>query len=225
MTTDPHQRFCIRPLGAGPAPDDALAVGSLDDMLMHALPQTRAHERRERELAAAEARHAARADSLKLRAEDVIRRENEVEERERADFAAKVKTFADGVAKLQARMDALEQRRADAALAEEIRAADAALKALQADDGPLEVLEPSADRDREELAARGGAPDVDDQLPAGGSPSLPQRAPEILRPPIGAPGGLPASLAKDDADMREFGRLFISGRDRRAARRAARRGN
>ena len=68
MAADPYQRFAIMPLGAGAAPAEALAVGSLDDMMMHALPQTQALEQGRRQLADAQARHALRvmADSAEL---------------------------------------------------------------------------------------------------------------------------------------------------------------
>jgi hypothetical protein len=92
------------------------------------------------------------------------------------------------------------------------------------DEGDLETKEAPTELHAEEIEARGGNTEAEeaigkgDQFAAGGSPSLPQREPEPYRlvEPMGA---LPKS---DAADLAEFGRTFISGRDRRAARKAMR---
>jgi hypothetical protein len=83
-------------------------------------------------------------------------------------------------------------------------------------------------RDAEKIEAQGGASEAEgaigkgDQDPAA-VPRMPERDPEPYEPPLGSPGGLPASLAMGDAaDLREFGRTFMTGRDRKAARKAAR---
>jgi hypothetical protein len=223
MVDDPHQRFCIRPLGSGDAPADAIAVGSLHDMFVH-LPQTAAREQRERQLADAQVIHEFR---IAVDSAELAERERDVEAvKASADaiVADAVKRFVADVSALSRRMDALEQARHEQQLRDEIADADLAL----GDDGPLEIHEPSADRDREELEARNpGSSEVetaiekDDDLLDGRSPSLPQRAPEIYRPtePMGA-----LSESKADSDMQRYGRTFLTNRDRKAWRRQQLRG-
>jgi hypothetical protein len=216
MAPDPYQRFAIRPIGAGPAPDDAIAVGSLDDMMQHALPQALGLKERERRLADAQTIHdfRVRADSAAL------------EEREQEATAAKrqadsimadaVSRFAADVASLARRMDAFEQGRRAQDLETEIAEADAAL----ADDGDLEIrYAKEKDGIEAHTAETGIARNKGDE--EGGSPALPSNEPVL--PPMGSKGGLPAALA--DSDMARFGRTFLTNRDRRAFRKAMRHGN
>jgi hypothetical protein len=110
---DDYRRYCILPLGAGPAPAEALVVGGFDDVMSY-LPQTTAREERERQLVKGEARLAHRADSVRLRAEQVIERERELKQREdtcRAMQADAVRRFCADVLELQHRFDAYERRR------------------------------------------------------------------------------------------------------------------
>jgi hypothetical protein len=104
-------------------------------------------------------------------------------------------------------------------LVDEIADADRAL----GDDGPLEaVLEPSANLDREEIAARGGSPDVEEAIgdqPAA-VPSMIEPDPEPHMPSFGSPGGLPKSLATSDEAL--YGRSFLRNADRKAWRRQMR---
>jgi hypothetical protein len=159
----------------------------------------------------------------KVRADALDQREAKITARERQADAAAMKAFCDGVAAIGKRLDVLEEVRNQERLAEEIRQADEALKALQ-DDGDLEVKEAPSKLHAEEIETMGGASSAetaigkDDQMTSSGSPSLPQRElePYRLAEPMGA---LPKSNA---ADILEFGRTFISGRDRKAARKAAR---
>jgi hypothetical protein len=199
------------------APDGSIiATGSLDFLNK----QLEAHKTAEGAIRAAalaaDTRIRARADALAAR--------------EAAQTNREIRAFADSVAKLDARLGALEKAKADAEeaskqerLADEIAAADEALKVLQADEGDLETKPPPNEVHAEEIEARGGSTSAEeaigtaDQLPSGGSPSLPQRKPEPYRlvEPMGA---LPSK--SDAADLAEFGRTFMTGRDRKAARKA-----
>jgi hypothetical protein len=119
MPHDSYQRYAIVPLQAGPAPSEAIVVGGLDDVLSY-LPQTVVRERRERQLADDEARLTRRADSVRLRAEQVIEREHEIKQREdtcRAIQADAIRRFRDGVLELKHRLDRFEQQRIAGAIA------------------------------------------------------------------------------------------------------------
>jgi hypothetical protein len=162
---------------------------------------------------AADSSHRARADSLD-------QREAAIEARERQADAAAIKAFCDGVEALSRRMGALEESRRQEDLATEIRQADEALKGLEAnDDGPAEIKLPSAERDRDEIgchdakSAIASADGDDDDQTLPGQREFHPTAPA-------ARGELPEQLAKDD--VAEFGRVYLMGRDRRAARKAAR---
>jgi hypothetical protein len=161
---------------------------------------------------------------IQSRADALDRREAAITAREQKAAAAAMKAFCDGVAAISRRLDALEEAKEQQRLAEEIRQADEALKALQ-DEGDLEPKQSPNQRDAEEIEAQGGATEAetaigksDDQMTSGGSPSLPQRAPEPYRL-VEPTGALPKS---DGADLATFGRTFLCSRDRKAARRAIR---
>jgi hypothetical protein len=217
MAADPYQRFAILPIGAGPAPDDAIAVGSLDSMLQHALPQALGLKERERRLADAQTIHdfRVRADSAALEE----REQEAVEAKRQADsiMADAVSRFAADVASLARRMDAFEQERRKQDLETEIAEADAAL----GDDGDLEIRYAKEKDGIEAHTAETGIAQNKDDDEEGGSPALPSNEPVL--PPMGSKGGLPAALA--DSDMARFGRTFLTNRDRRAFRKAMRHGN
>jgi hypothetical protein len=189
--------------------------------------QTVAREQAERALADAQARHTLKVMAESARLDECEQEAAAAKAEADAVMAAAVRRFVDDVAAVARRMDSLVAARERQRLADEIADADRSLAALEADS--LEAVHPPSEiKDKEELEARGineaeEAIAQGDDLLDGGSPSLPARAPEILRPPVAAPGGLPASVAMGDAaDLREFGRTFVSGRDQRTARKALR---
>jgi hypothetical protein len=120
MPHDQYQRYCILPLGAGPAPSEAIVVGGLPDVMSY-LPQTVAREDREKRLVEEEARLARRADSVRIQADELIERERDLERREdacRSIQAEAIRRFANDVFDLGRRLDAFEQRRIADALRE-----------------------------------------------------------------------------------------------------------
>jgi hypothetical protein len=231
---DDYRRYCILPLGAGPAPEQALVVGGLSDVMSY-LPQTVAREERERQLVEGEARLAHRADSVRLRAEQVIERERELKQREDAcrDIAADViRRFCDGVLELQHRMDRLEQRKIADALAQ-VPDADhpegRSPAEQQADNNevPSAPLEPPhGDEQEAELAIERerndqNPGDLPEQLQAG-APAPPGTyfTPDPGQPREGSEPRIPAAVSLNAAD--DAAPAFVCGRDRRAARKRER---
>jgi hypothetical protein len=204
MTIDPHRRYGIIPLPAGPAPSDAIAVGRLSDVMEY-LPQSRARVQRERQLADAEKRHASRIDSIEARADSVAERERQIAERERALQADAVQRFCDSIDDLAARLDAHERAMVADALAG-LPDPDHPEGLSRAQEDDLEAVhEPSHDFDKEQLeatlASEREADDVGD-LP----PELDVGAP----PPSGNfvapedPAGAGTRSVSTDAHRRKF---------------------
>jgi hypothetical protein len=211
--TDPHGNIIARG-----------SLSALLERVNQSVPRMNAEQ-----AIAAAARAIQRERDDAARADALDQRERDIEERERQAFADRISRFADGVKAVARRMDALEQRQADATLAEEIKQADEALRALR-DEGDLDGIKVAPNlRDAEKIEAYGGNSEAEgaiekgDQLPSGGSPSVPERAPEPHRPPLGNPGGLPRSLAMSDEAL--YGRSFVRNADRKAWRRQMRSAN
>jgi hypothetical protein len=224
--TDDLRRYAIVPLDAGPAPAEAIVVGGLNDVLSY-LPQTVARESRERRLAEAEADLARRADSFKLRAEDVIERERQADEQlaeAKAIQSEAIRRFAGDVLKIRHQFDAIEQRQLQARL-----------DALPDPDSPhadnfQAVLEAPGPEDRERLEAMEAEEERDDQgaLP----PDLKEAAPTgnfanpepIDDPVTGSPSvSQPTVVSLTSADstaVHDDG--YVCRRDRRAARKRQR---
>jgi hypothetical protein len=158
MPHDPHQRYAIVPLPAGPAPAEAIVVGGLDDVMSY-LPQTVAREKRERDVDNLTLQALKTVADANLRADAVIAHEREVKAREdaaRAIVSDGIRRFADSVIKLKHRLDALEAERNQRAL-DALPDPDA----CPADNLPPASLPPSADRGREQLAAMEAPKDGD----------------------------------------------------------------
>jgi hypothetical protein len=145
-------RFAIIPLPDGPAPANAIAVGPLS-MAMEYLPQSQARDKREQQAADLEAR-ALRTVATR-RVDSVIAHEREVKVREdaaQAIMSDAIHRFADDVLELSHRFDQFERRRIADAL-RELPDQDHPQGLSKAQQDDLEaVIEPSAERDRRELA-------------------------------------------------------------------------
>jgi hypothetical protein len=196
---DPLQKFTL-------TRGDGLEVfqGQFKDAMKH-VPQSIAALDAETAIRLA-AETSERERDLEARADTLQAREDAVTARERALAVDAVLKFSDGVAALERRLDAYEARQEQQRIADEIAAADRALEMLQSDHGDLEIKPAPAikEKEREELAAETNADEE------GGSPSLPEPPRRIHVPAM----DLPPALAHADG--------YVCGRDRRAARKLAR---
>jgi hypothetical protein len=216
-------RFAIIPLPDGPAPANAIAVGPLS-MAMEYLPQSHARDKREQQAADLEARALRTVAVVNSRADAVIERERKVKaqaDAARAIMSDAIHRFADDVLALRHRLDRIEQRKIADAL-RNLPDGDHPQGLSKAQQDDLEaVIEPSAERDRRELAEveeaiKSGADDagpgdlppeleIGAPPPLGSYPTLGREPPRIAQPTA-------VSLnAADDATP-----AFICGRDRRA---------
>ena len=147
-------RFAIIPLPDGPAPANAIAVGPLS-MAMEYLPQSQARDKREQQAADLEARALRTVATVNRRVDSVIAHEREVKVREdaaQAIMSDAIHRFADDVLELSHRFDQFERRRIADAL-RELPDQDHPQGLSKAQQDDLEaVIEPSAERDRRELA-------------------------------------------------------------------------
>jgi hypothetical protein len=135
-----------------------IARGPLD-MLMERIPQSVARMRAEEAIQAA-ARAIQREADDKVRADALDRREAEIKAREDAILADQVRGFCDSVAAIGRRLDAFAQKRQD----EELKKLPEPDFPTKDDYLPPAVLEPSADKDREQLMEVEGAISKDDEL-------------------------------------------------------------
>jgi hypothetical protein len=228
MSHDPHQRYAIVPLQAGPAPPEALVVGGLDDVMSY-LPQTVAREKREREADNLAMQALKTVADANLRADAVIAHEREVKAREdaaRAIMSDAIHRFAEDVLELGHRVDAFEQRKIADAIAtlpdsDDPEGRSKAEQQAEADNLPPAPLPPPHGDEQEVETVlereRGDQGDLPEKLqrgapaPLGSYPTLGREPPQVPQPTA-------VSLnTADDATP-----AFVCGRDRRAWKRQQR---
>jgi hypothetical protein len=112
--TNPADRFAIIPLSHGPAPPDAIAVGSMSAVMEH-LPDTIARQDA-----------ITRLDKARMDAKQISRAQNVVR-------ALQVAAFCDSVDRFARRQDAFIARKAERARADAAREAEEEAKRIQAE--------------------------------------------------------------------------------------------
>jgi hypothetical protein len=226
MPHDPHQRYAIIPLPAGPAPAEAIVVGGLSDVMSY-LPQTVAREQREKQLVEAESRLTRRADGIQLRAEEVVEREREASKQmaeARAIQSDAIRRFAGDVLELSHRLDRFEQQKIADALRELPDSDDPEGRSenqqqAEADNLPPGPLPPPHGDEQEaevvlERDDQGGLPE---ELEHGAPPPPGNYAfHPVDEPPRQVPQPIAVSLTSCDALNRG---CFLTRRDWKAAKR------
>jgi hypothetical protein len=205
MTADPDPpQFTFRdPAGK------VVGAGKLEDLLAY-LPGSRA--RKDAEALIRDAAIAiGRIESVNVRADAVIERERQVEEREQALREDAIRRFCDGVLELEHRLDAFEQAQARAAL-DALPDPDhpqGLSRAQQADDGDLEApIAPSHNFDKQQLEAMLArdreADDADDAGPGDLPPELdlPAQSGNFVAPEDPAGTGTRSVATGPSADAR-----------------------
>jgi hypothetical protein len=166
--------------------------------------------------------HAAqdREQRLQARSDALEERERELKAREDAAYADGLVKLTRGLSDIARRMDEFERRRDAERLEREIADADEALAALQSDGIPAVAEAPElihAEETRGRNAEEAIEKDDTDDIDAG--------VPSLVDPPssYSAAPSLPLGALNDAADLRDFGRVFLRRKDRRAYMRAMRR--